>query len=218
MSRPHFSLRTFFILIAIIGFAIGSYFFGKRLHDAEREVQRLRNEAGYLTIDDPTQLHVIAVETGEPETWRWRMFIPKGHRYSWNISAEQIPQNEPPQQAGAMGASNEPYSDRDNELLVTARLRRAEDGNWRLSIDSRIGDSPWQMSGASLTIPDEKLQWMKIGPGTDGQVAGSSGVSIRDPKKPLILLQRRPLERKPDGTHEPSPNPMPGFMIWLAPM
>src|SRR4051794_22073185 len=94
---PHakFSLRTLFILIAVICFAIGTYVVGRRLANAEREVRKLRNETGVLTIDDPTKVYVIAIDVDEPNTWRWRMFIPKGHKYSWNIAAEKIPRFNP---------------------------------------------------------------------------------------------------------------------------
>jgi hypothetical protein len=215
--RAKFSLRALFILVAIICFAAGTYVVGRKLADAEREVRKLRNETGALSIDDPTKVHVIAVPVDEPNTWRWRLFIPKGHKYSWNIAAEQIPRNHPPQKPGMAGFSNEPYWERDNELLVTAKLRKGDDGNWRLSVDPRIGDSKWQMAGATLKISNEQIQWMTDGraSSTDGQVAGGRGVQVAEPKGPIILLQRRPTERQPDGSDQPSPNPMPGYMIWL---
>jgi hypothetical protein len=215
--RARFSLRTLLVLVAVVCFAIGSYVVARKMSDANRELRKLRNEAGVLSVDDPTKVHVIAVDVGEANTWRWRTFIPKGHKYSWNIAAEQIPRSNPPQKAGISGFSNEPYWERDNELLVTARLRQEDDGNWRLSVDPVIGDSKNQMAGASLKIPKEKMEWMTDGraSSTDGRVLGNKGVQVIDPKGPIILLQRRPTERQPDGSHQPSPNPMPGYMIWL---
>ena len=215
--RARFSLRTLLILIGLLCFAIGSYVIARKLSDADRELRKLRNEAGVLSVDDPTKIQVIAVDVDEPNTWRWRMFIPKGHRYSWNIAAEQIPRDQPPKRAGMSGFSNEPYWERDNEVLVTAKLRQEDDGSWRLSVDPRIGDSKNQMAGASLKIPKEKIEWMTDGraSSTDGRVVGGKGVQVIDPKGPIILLQRRPTERQPDGSDQPSPNPMPGYMIWL---
>jgi hypothetical protein len=211
--RARFSLRTLLILVAVLCFAIGSYVVSRKLSDAERELRKLRNEAGVLAVDDRTKVHVISVDVDEPNTWRWRMFIPKGHKYSWNLAAKQIPRFQPPQQAGMSGHSNEPYWERDNEVLVTAKLRPEEDGNWRLSVDPRIGDSKNQMAGVALKIPKEKMQWMTDGRGssTDGRVLGNKGVEAVDPKGPIILLQRRPT----DASGQPSSNPMPGYMIWL---
>jgi hypothetical protein len=213
--RPKFSLLTLLVLVAIACALIGFYVMGTRLRKAERELQLLRSETGRLTIGDRSKVHVIRVPVDEPNTWRWRMFIPKGHQYSWNIAAEAIPADDVPQQAGSKAVSNEPYWERDNEVLVTARLRREEGNDWRLVVESRIGDAQYQMSGGALKIPAEKLQWNTEGASTDGRVAGSARAQVFEPKGPIILLQRRPLERQPDGTYGPSPNPMPGFMIWL---
>ena len=215
--RARYSLRTLLILVAVAGVIIGSYVVGTRLKQAERELRVLREETGRLTIGDRSQVHVINVAVDEPNTWRWRLFIPKGHKYSWNLAAENIPQHEVPQEAGIKAHSYEPYWERDNEVLVTATLRRQDDQHWRLSVESRIGESRNQMSGGSLEIPAEKLAWHTQGASTDGRVAGSRGTQLYDPSRPIILLQRRPVARQPDGTYAPSPDPMPGFMIWLNP-
>ena len=73
------------------------------------------------------------------------------------------------------------------------------------------------MSGGSLNIPAEQLAWNTEGASTDGRVAGSRGTKLYEPGRAIILLQRRPVARLPDGTYGPSPDPMPGFMIWLQP-
>jgi hypothetical protein len=213
--RAKFSLRLLLVLVAIVCLAIGSYVVGTKLANAERELRKLRNETGALTVSDRSKVHIISVDTGEPNTWRWRMFIPKGHKYSWHIADENIPKNDVPTRAGIGGFSNESYWERDNEVLVTAKLREGDNKNWTLSVDPRIGDSEAQMAGASLQIPDKKLQWRGTVPCVDGQVAGSLGVEMRDPRGAIILLQSRPCERQTDGSYKPSENPMPGFMIWL---
>src|SRR5688572_11247364 len=98
-SRAKYSLRTLLILVAFACLAIGLYVVGTRLADAERELRALRNETGNLTIDDRSKVHVIAIEMDEQNTWRWRLFIPQGHKYSWNIAAEKIPRYDVPQKA-----------------------------------------------------------------------------------------------------------------------
>jgi hypothetical protein len=212
-----YRLRTLLIVVAVVGVIVGSYVAGARLRRAERELQVLRDETGRLTITDRSQVHVINIVVDEPNTWRWRLFIPKRHKYSWNLVAKDIPQFDVPQQAGVKAISYEPYWERDNEVLVTATLRRQDDAHWRLSVESRIGDSKDQMSGGSLKIPAEELAWNTEGASTDGRVAGSRGTQLCEPRGPIILLQRRPLARQPGGSYAPSPDPMPGFMIWLQP-
>ena len=212
-----FSLRTILLLILGLCATIGYFLNARKLYLAEQELHARRNESGYLSVDDRTQLHAIALNTDDPNTWRWRLFIPRGQRYSWNISSADIPQNDVPQEPEVAGHSNEPYWEQDHEVLVTARLRRTNDEFWELSVESRIGDSKDQMYGASLRIPDEKLRWMSEISSTDGQVIGGRGAELRDPDRPVILLQRRPCKKQADGSYLPSPDPMPGFMIWLAP-
>jgi len=214
-KRGTFSLRTLLLLVVIACLAIGLYVVGSRLSDANRELSTRRTEAGVFAVDDRSKVHALAVDTGEPNTWRWRLFIPQGQKYSWNISASDIPKDDVPSQAGASGYSNEEYWDRDNEVMVTAKLRQLDGGDWQMSVDSLIADSPSQMHGATLQIPQEKLRWMTEVTSTDGRVAGERGVRVFEAKEPLILLQRRAGELQPDGSYQPSKKPMPGFMIWL---
>ena len=92
-----YRLRTLLIVVAVVGVTVGSYVAGTRLRRAERELQVLREETGRLTIGDRSKIHVINVAVDEPNTWRWRVFIPKGQKYSWNLAAKDIPQFDAPQ-------------------------------------------------------------------------------------------------------------------------
>jgi BlaR1 peptidase M56 len=171
---------------------------------------------------DPSKLFVVALESDESNTWRWRIFLPKGHRYAWKVAYDNIPRLKPPAEGSTKimtGISNEDYWKIDNEVLVTAKLRRQDNGDWRLSVDSKInsgtGKPADQMFGASIDIPDARLKWMKTAPGTDGQVLGDHGDVAIDPTNQIVLLQRRPNELQPDGTYLPAKGTAPGFMIWL---
>ena len=99
---------------------------------------------------------------------------------------------------------------------MTARLREADDENWTLSVTSKIGDSKNQMFGATLKIPRDKIQWMSTVSSTDGRVIGSRGTVVRDPDGPIIVLQRRPIEKQPNGEYKPSDGSIPGFIVWLS--
>ena len=111
-----------------------------KLHRAEAELRQLRNEVGYLSVDDRSKVHVIAVDMNEPDTWRWRIFLPQGVRYSWCLGFGDIPGKGVPQPK-LKHTSNEPYSDEDVEVVVTASLRQLDDGDWSLSVSSKIGTS-----------------------------------------------------------------------------
>ncbi|MBI2826737.1 MAG: hypothetical protein HYX69_18855 [Planctomycetia bacterium] len=213
-GRFRFTLKTLLLFFIGIALVVGAGVNTWRLRTAERELNKLRNEAGYLSVSDRTKVHVIALEVDDPRTWKWRMFVPKGHKYQWRLAQGSIPLDSAPTH-GITGISNEPYWDSDGEVLITAKLSEADDGDWRLSVSSKRGDSKDQMGGATLTIPRDDLQWMSTVPATDGRVLGGSGAVAVDPAGPIVLLQRRACEKQPDGSYKPSTNPMPGFMLWL---
>jgi hypothetical protein len=211
--RLTYSLLGMLLLVLVVAVIIGYVVNAGRLHKAEQELQILRQEAGHLTIEDRTKFNAVTVPVEEPNTWRWRIFLPKGHRYSWQIATKDIPQNSLPK--GGYGSySNGHDWETESEVLVTAMLRKTDEGDWRLAITPRIGDGRNTFYGAAVTIPREDLAWMfKVS--ADGQVLAENGMVVRDPEGPFIFLQRRASEVLPDGTNQPSPNPMPGFMIWL---
>ena len=214
--RVRFSLLSFLLSSATICLFVSHWHTSRQLATARVELRKLRDEVGYLSIGDRAKFHAVAFESGTPNTWQWRLFVPEGVRYQWNISCDLIPKNSPPSEAGITAVSNEPYWETANEVVVTARLREAEDGNWTLSVTSRIGDSKHQMSGATLKIPRDKIEKMSAVSVYDGRVIGSNGTAVCDADGPIILLQRRACAKQPDGSHRPSDEPMPGFMIWLS--
>jgi len=214
--RVRFSLLTLLLASATICLAVSHWHTSRQLATARAQLRQLRDELGYVSIEDKSKFHAVALESGEPNTWQWRLFVPKGVRYQWKIACEDIPQDSPPSRAGVTAGSNEPYWDADNEVLVTARLREADEGNWTLSVTSKIGDSKHQMSGATLKIPREKIEWMSTVSATDGRVIGSHGTDVRAADGPIILLQRRACEKQPNGSYQPSAGPRPGFMVWLS--
>ena len=221
--RVTFSVLGLLLLVlvaaVIIGYAVNAsrlYEAQRQLSEANRQLEILRQETGQLTIKDRTKFHAVAVPVDEPNTWRWRIFLPKGHRYAWRIATKDIPPNSVPNKdVGTAGITNAPYWETDNEALVTATLRKTEAGDWRLAVIPVMGQGKHKFYGHAVTIPKEELAWMFEVGSTDGQVLAQNGSVVRDPAGPFIFLQRRPCEKQPDGTYQPSPNPMPGYMIWL---
>jgi hypothetical protein len=165
-------------------------------------------------VGDPKLIHAIALDSDNPRTWQWRLFIPKGNRYAWKLASGEIPRDGVPARS-RVGISNEPYWENDNEVLVTATLRRESESTWRFSVRSRIGGNKNQMGEADLEIPAEELQWMDKADCTDGRRLGDHGTEALDPRGPIILLQHRLCERLSDGSARPSKGAAPGFILWL---
>jgi hypothetical protein len=94
--RITYSLATLLSVVIVAALILAYVLHIRGLPDAERELHVLRQETGRLTIDDRTKFHAVTVPVDEPNTWRWRIFLPKGHRYSWQIATKDIPPNSVP--------------------------------------------------------------------------------------------------------------------------
>ncbi len=213
-ARWRFSLRTLLLLLVIVCLAIPLVLQSFELYRAEAELRQLRNQLGHLNVDDRGKVHVIALDTGEPNTWRWRIFLPKGFRYTWCLGYGDIPATGVPKPKWS-STSNEPYWDSQSEVVVNTKLRQMDDGNWSLSVSSIIAGKTDQMGGTKLTIPDEEMRWTRKVPSQESSTLGSRGTATVDPNGPIVLLQRRAREMGPAGRFERSAKPMPGYMIWL---
>jgi hypothetical protein len=213
-SRWKFSLRTLLLIVCIVCLAIPLVLQSLKLSRAETELRQLRDQLGYLSVDDHSKVHVIAVDMNEPDTWRWRMFLPQGARYTWCLGYADIPAKGVPKPK-ISSTSAEPYSETEAEVVVTAMLRQLDDGNWSLSVSSSIGGQRDQMGGARVTIPAEEMRRFREVSSYEGLTRGNRGTELLDPKGPIVLLKWRTTERQPDGSHQPSANPMSGYMIWL---
>lgn len=212
--RIQFSLLWLAAIITIAALAVSNWQKSKDLAAANAELYRLRNELGYLAVADKTQFHAIAIDADEKNTWRWRVFIPEGNKYYWQIAVDGPPKDSQPDRMTWSSASNQDYSKTDIEVLVTARLRENDDGTWTLAVTSNIVGSDRQMGGAAMkNIPAEKLAWLKNTFRVQEDVMGSKGTEAVSPKGRIMLLEKRNFELTPDGM--PSGNPQPGFLIWL---
>lgn len=206
--RFRFSLRWYLAGLLVLSLAVSHFLTSRQLGETRQQLVKLRDELGYLTIDDPAMVHAIALETHEPDMWRWRLYFPKGHRYQWRLAYEEIPSRGVPR-GGFTAVSNEPYWEKDSEVLVTAKLLRRDDGDWTLSVTSKIGGGGYQMGSVIMPIPAEKARWMSEVSVFDFSLLGDRGTKTLDPAGPIILLMRRPRGKQPGG------GPMPGIMVWL---
>ncbi len=216
-SRLRFSLRAFLIATTLATFAIYHWNIADRLRRAESTVKQLRDETGRLNVEDKSVVTLIAIDTGEANVWRWRLFVPKGHKYMWHVASEGIPFGKIPDRAGRSGGSNQRYWERDNEVLVTARLTELADGNYSLSVSSRIGNSDAQMAGVSMDVPADHLAWTRKSPYQQVDIVGKSSQQTFDPSQPFMLFSKRPMAILPNGDTDFDNGLTNGLAIWLEP-
>src|SRR5947207_15917846 len=81
LFRPRISLLTALLLMTIAGLAIVVVLQWREVGPLRAENRRMRDELGYLSIDDPTKAYAIQLKTVGDEPWKWRVYLPPGGKY-----------------------------------------------------------------------------------------------------------------------------------------
>jgi hypothetical protein len=204
------------LVVAILCLAIPLILQSRQLRDAKIELRKLRDETGRLNVEDRSKVHVMYIGSPDDGTWKWRVFIPKGFRYGWNLASGDIPAKGLPKQP-RYAFWNAQGEGADKEVLVTASLQKTEKGDWRLAVGSRIGDSEEQMGGNSITISDQFMKRTQTGCVAGDTALGSNKTELLDPGKPIVLIRYRVCGKDADGQDTATDTPMPGYMIWMSP-
>jgi hypothetical protein len=202
LRRPiRFSLRTVFLLVTLVALVISLWINSRELRQAKKEVQKLRDECGYLTILDAKKAHAIAVRRLGSLRWAWRIYLPADRQFRLCSSTKLVPAIGIPTDRG--------YSmlHRTGEFLLEAGVEKDERGQWKLCLQipghgesTGIGD--WR---------DHASSWSSDGVGP-GQTCSF------EPGQSLVLLRLRVSEevRHANGTIRRSPQgPADGLMIWI---
>lgn len=138
MKLPfRFSLLGLFAVVTIVALAVSLYLAQSRLAVAQAEVQQLRRETGHLTIDDPQQVHVIAVPTTDAMHWRWRIYLPGGHDFGVYAHRGKFDKRGFPVRGvlasqSRMGGQSDPNLAR--EIILDVALDKTNEGNASLRI------------------------------------------------------------------------------------
>jgi hypothetical protein len=202
--RWRFTLRVLFIAVAVVALAvswINSYRITQRLRLLEVENRRLRDEAGELSIEDPSIFHVIQIDTNNEFEWAWRLWVPEGHRYRIQSFGGPIPKEGFPRSSGTISIS-EP-----GEHLVRYRIRRDPRDNrmygsiWTRDVIAGKSEQPW-------------VEWDYKMTATGGIGRGTSKVPVWQPGQRVELIRYRVSQAT---LYDKIEDPAPGFLIWLEP-
>src|SRR3954462_9081750 len=79
--RPRFSLLTVILLMTVVGLTIIVAMFWREIGPLRADNRRMRDELGYLNIDDPTKAYAVQLKTLGDDTWKWRIYLPPGGKY-----------------------------------------------------------------------------------------------------------------------------------------
>jgi len=222
MPKLRFSLRAFLLTLFVLSLIASNLYVSWKWRESRVEVDRLREEMGWLKIDDPTRIHVRQIESPEPLSWAWRIYLPPGNRTLYagggaiaETGLKTDSAADTSLQPNSKQSKTSPPDPLDYEFTLTARIERDQRGNLQLAVSAprqglafalRPKDSAWIMDDKRFGLwTTRKLQL---------EAAGSRGQTESFAADDAIVLLRL---RAPDDKQAESGEPCDGVMIWFAP-
>lgn len=198
-----FSLAKGLFITAFIAAIAANVVTTQRLRKVTAERDRLRQELGALTIDNPSQIAVIRVPGGEPLTWRYRVYVPAGKRYRFLFATHLKAKRLAPSWAGAIVVP-------EGESTLRLRIfRDPRDDFWKLLVQSQDAKS---VQGATSELTVEQIELFQASPSGLNQgveystVAIAAGESLRvvderwyTRERGLLLYGDKPEETDVEG-------------------
>jgi hypothetical protein len=197
--KPRFSLKTILLATAFIACGITIWLLQREVGPLRAEVKRLRNEVGFLSLEDESKLHAIRLRTPDELTWKWRLWIPPGRKYALRVDGGMIPKTGFPTEGGTIGIYDA------GEMWVEYRIQK----------DPKTGSWQGMMYTSSGGVGGGEQKWVEWGRrvGTGEGVGNTTHVA--PPDEVLILGRFLHSQTAKDSTQ--IEDPASGFVIWLEP-
>lgn len=218
VHRLRFSLRTFLVTLMLLSLIGSNLYVSFKWRHAQSENQRLRDELGYITIDDPTLFYVREIPTHKWGEWRWRIYVPSDAVYC--LAKREVPETGVTR-AEHIYCGGFPSGER----LVDLRLERLESSARLSLVGSGVDGS---LITISSSISREQAPWLYDPNETEGDEEGEDESAIEEEPEtqevagsgrrahscsfdaPVVLLRLRH-PRKHQSIHEDCD----GLMIWI---
>jgi hypothetical protein len=223
---PRFSLLTILLLTALVACGFTIWQLWREVRPLRAEVARLRAEVGQLTIEDTDKAYAIQVHTFDDDTWKWRIYLPPGRKYSLHTRSGNLPspvgitRNEWLEAVTRHGVgSSSSGTGLSGEYTLEAKLVQQDD-RWLLVTRNTVREGPvsGHAGGTTSIYPDEWLADRRAR-STRSDVP-SVNQKVFEPDQPILLLHMmKPIitetssgysSRTPEG-------PADGFALWIAP-
>ena len=181
-------------------------------------LKSLRQEAGFLTINDPTRIHAVKLRTTSRKTWSYRVYLPQGHSYYFATqinslpSVDALPEVEaPPGPSTIKGLQgNSVTIGRDpGEYVVTLSINSiGENWNYRLNV-RKSGNAGDGATGGSV-ISCAKGEWPhQLAFQAEGGVSNQINCSV---DQECLLLDFRAM----DESMKTSSDSKQGAILWIG--
>lgn len=216
--KVQFSIRSMLLFTLFVAMALTSVLMYRQVSETEKELVKLRNEAGYLKIEDETLFQALALDCQEPLTWKWRVFLPKGSKYSWHLDSGNISEFDVPK--GGVYTSEQLPRTKGTEAIITVSIRKdpeVDKKRWTFNLSCRATEGN-ERNSIGGTIPDNVMDKILQCPMKSTQLLGSLKPETRKPGESIVILQYHIGEQSPPNSNSwtsLTTKRQPGFAVWL---
>lgn len=209
------SLLTALLLMTIVGLAIVVVQLWREVGPLRAQVRGMRTELGLLNIDDPAIAQAIQLGGGEPDRWKWRIYLPPSGQYTLFVYSGTIPPRDSRQgrnwyDAVRQDGSGSAESINSGEFVLNVELLK-EGAQWQI-VTSRGN----HRSVSTMSIDGNWLSQM-VGRGVTSSIGPDIATNVR-PGEPIHLMTLlEPVSTKNGNTTSFSTpiGPANGIVVWI---
>lgn len=163
----HRLLNVSLLIAAVIG-AVLAYRVTMKHQELLAEHQRLEAKVGSLPIEDPTKIHLRALDTHDELHFAWRVYVPAGLGIRW-------------ENGGGSGTS---WNSSACHFIARVRLRQSEDGC--LQVFTKQGGSSSRFQVGSRELADLlREHWSEI----QVEQLGTNGTTVVENDEVATLVR-----------------------------
>jgi hypothetical protein len=204
--RFQYSLRSLLLFVLFFAMAVSCLTMYWKMKNAEEGLSYYRSLAGNLKIDDDKLFYAIALDSKEPNTWRWRVYIPKYSSISWHLDYCTMP---PDQSTGSITGESLISNEMEEAEIVLSLIE--EQGN-KAHIVAYFRSPKSNHKIEDSVIPSVFLQQIEEKM-AEMERLGSRGMETRRPGEEITFLKIR--LKNSNGTKKPAQKPEPGITFTL---
>jgi hypothetical protein len=210
--RFQFSLGSLMLFVLFVAIVLTSVLMYRRMSLAEEELVKLRRIAGYYKVEDKHLLYAAAIETNDPLSWGWRVYLPAGHKYTWHCYSGDIPPvGLLPKDSGTVEVG--PARADAAEEIVYLSLRKNLRDQWVLSL---LRESDESKVSTYQEVTDELVDRLRNARGAFWERLGNGRYESRELDGSVMFLKHNIAEKQPSGgSTSPPDKPTRGIMLWL---
>ena len=217
--RPRLSLFNALLLMTVIGLSIGVAQLWREVRPLREELSRLRQELGYLAVEDENKIYAIQLPGPESNSFRYRIYLPKNRKFNIHLRILTVP-GRPAGMLREDWLAKLPGSGMSTQIesgehTLDVRVRRDPDVKDQWLLEEAILGRGTGRSGTLMPFLNDRRTWA-----TSSEVPMGKQIEI-DPNDGVVLLILRhsPVKDTPGGgwsrTSPDEKKDCPGVMCWI---